>query len=86
MGGLFVNYDQFCAGQPEFNNWFDSFWNKQLTVNGLTEHDIELWNIRRKLDRECSVEQETKMLINSGFKTVECVYSCLKFSVIAAIK
>ncbi len=22
QGGLFVNYDQFCAGQPELNHWY----------------------------------------------------------------
>ena len=57
-GGLFVNYDQFCAGQPEMNDWFDSYWESQLASSGLTDHDIELWQERRKLDRECSVEQE----------------------------
>ncbi|MCH5257243.1 MAG: class I SAM-dependent methyltransferase [Lachnospiraceae bacterium] len=84
--GLFVNYDQFCAGDPEMNDWFDSYWENQLANSGLTEHDIELWKERRKLDRECSVEQETEMLYKSNFKAVKCIYSCQKFSVIAAIK
>ncbi|MBP3366096.1 MAG: class I SAM-dependent methyltransferase [Treponema sp.] len=85
-GGLFVNYDQFCAGEPELNRWFDSFWESQLAKSGLTARDRELWKERRKLDRECSVEQETAALKESGFKTVKCVYSCQKFSVIVAIK
>lgn len=84
--GLFVNYDQFCAGAPEMNDWFDSYWENQLANSGLTEHDIGLWKERRKLDRECSVEQETEMLYKSNFKAVKCIYSCQKFSVIAAIK
>ena len=85
-GGLFVNYDQFCAGQPELDGWFDSYWESQLSRSGLTAHDIALWKERRKLDRECSVEQEAAMLRECGFKAVKCVYSCQKFSVIVAIK
>ncbi|MCH5250790.1 MAG: class I SAM-dependent methyltransferase [Lachnospiraceae bacterium] len=84
--GLFVNYDQFCAGDPEMSDWFDSYWENQLANSGLTAHDIELWKERRKLDRECSVEEETEMLYKCNFKVVKCIYSCQKFSVIAAIK
>lgn len=86
VGGLFVNYDQFCAGQGGMNDWFDSYWESQLAGSGLTEHDIALWKERRELDRECSVEEETAMLCKSGFKSVKCVYSYQKFSVIIAIK
>ena len=85
-GGLFVNYDQFCAGQPDLDKWFDSYWENQLSHSGLSAHDIALWKERRKLDRECSVEQEIEMLRECRFKAVKCVYSCQKFSVIAAIK
>ena len=58
VGGIIVNYDQFCAETPEINRWFDSYWEKQLCHSGLTHRDIELWKERRKLDRECSVEKE----------------------------
>lgn len=85
-GGLFVNYDQFCAGLPILNHWFDSYWEGQLANSGLTDHDIELWRSRKKLDKECSVEQETEMLAQCGFKEVKCIYSYQKFAVIAAIK
>lgn len=85
-GGLFVNYDQFCAGHPEIDRWFNSFWENQLANSGLTEQDIELWRERRKLDRECSVEQEVDMLIKCKFKIVKCIYSYQKFSVIVAMK
>lgn len=85
-GGLFVNYDQFCAGQADMDGWFDAYWESQLEDSGLTGHDIALWKERRKLDRECSVEEETAMLGKKGFKSVKCVYSYQKFSVIAAIK
>lgn len=85
-GGLFVNYDQFCAGQPEMDYWFDSYWENQLSNSGLTDNDIELWKERRKLDKECSVEEEIVMLYKCGFKAVKCIYSYQKFSVIAAVK
>lgn len=45
-GGLFVNYDQFCAGQADMNHWFDSYWESQLAESGLTEYDIALWKER----------------------------------------
>lgn len=84
--GLFVNYDQFCAGQPEINKWYDNYWEKQLSNSGLADKDIELWRERRKLDRECSVEQEIDMMKKYKFKLVKCIYSNQKFSVIIAIK
>lgn len=85
-GGLFVNYDQFCAGSEDMDEWFNSYWENQLENSGLTEQDLELWRERRTLDRECSVEQETEMLHKCNFKIVKCIYSCQKFSVIAAVK
>lgn len=85
-GGLFVNYDQFCAGQLKMNEWFDSYWENHLYHSGLTEYDIESWRERRKLDRECSVEQEIEMLRKCKFDSVKCVYSYQKFSVIIAVK
>lgn len=85
-GGIFVNYDQFCAGTTMMNRWFDSYWEKQLYTSGLTDRDIELWKERRKLDRECSVEKEVEMLHQCTFADVKCLYSYHKFSVILAVK
>lgn len=85
-GGIFVNYDQFCAGTPMMNRWFDLYWEKQLYNSGLTDRDIELWKERRKLDRECSVEKEVEMLHRCTFSDVKCLYSYHKFSVIIAVK
>ncbi|MDE5654877.1 MAG: class I SAM-dependent methyltransferase, partial [Clostridia bacterium] len=86
MDGMFVNYDQFCAGTNMLDGWLDTYWEKGLQNSGLTENDLELWRERRKLDKECSLEQEVEMLKISGFKQVKCLYSCGKFSVIIAIK
>lgn len=85
-GGIFVNYDQFCGGTVQMNEWFDTYWINHLEKSGLTQKDIELWQERRKLDKECSVEQEMEMLKDCNFKDVNCVYSNQKFSVIVAIK
>lgn len=85
-GGVFVNYDQFCASSEKMDKWFNHYWEDQLAKSGLTDHDIELWQERRKLDRECSVEEEIEMLRQSQFENTECVYSCQKFSVIVAQK
>lgn len=43
-GGLFVNYDQFCAGQQEMNYWFNSFWESQLANGGLTDKTAQ-WSL-----------------------------------------
>ena len=85
-GGLFINYDQFCAEHFKMNQWFDSYWENHIANSGLTNKDIELWKERRKLDRECSVEQEAGMLKECKFDIVKCIYSCQKFSVIVAVK
>ncbi|MDE6852271.1 MAG: class I SAM-dependent methyltransferase [Lachnospiraceae bacterium] len=85
-GGYFVNYDQFSAGQPAMNQWYNFYWESQLRHSGLTRKDIELWMDRRQLDRECSVEQEIEMLHQCKFRAVKCVYSCQKFCVIIAMK
>lgn len=86
VGGVFVNYDQFCAGTPMMDKWFDSYWEKQLYKSGLTDRDIELWKERRKLDKECSVDKEICMLRKNSFSAVKCLYSYHKFSVIIAVK
>ncbi len=85
-GGIFVNYDQFCGGTPKMNTWYDTFWENQLRVSGLSNEELKLWQERRKLDRECCVEEEISMLERCGFKTVKCIYTYQKFSVIIAIK
>lgn len=85
-GGVFVNYDQFCAGKKELDTWFDSYWENQIRKSGIDETGIERWRERRKLDRECSVENEVRMLEKCGFSAVKCVYAYHKFAVIMGIK
>lgn len=86
QNGMFVNYDQFCAGTEELNKWFDTYWENSLINSDLSVNDIERWKERKKLDKECSVEEQILMLKSAGFSEVKCVYSYQKFSVIVAIK
>ncbi len=86
QGGIFVNYDQFCADEKMLQEMINSYWKNRLEHSGLTERDLELWRERSLLDRECSVSEEVKFMRESGFENVQCVYSNLKFSVIIAIK
>ncbi len=83
-GGVFVNYDQFCADTPEISEKFDRYWIKQLHQSGLSDEELSQWNERRKLDRECSLNDAITMLKNCKFSNVDCVYSCQKFSVVLA--
>jgi tRNA (cmo5U34)-methyltransferase len=83
-GGLFVNYDQFSAGSAELDRWYDSYWEADLAKSGLTHADLEKWRERKKLDRECSVEDELLMLRKCGFVTVKTIFSERKFAVIMA--
>ncbi len=86
QGGMFVNYDQFCADAPEMSAKFDSYWIAQLHGSGLSESELARWRERRRLDRECSLGTEISMLKASGFPHADCIYSQQKFSVIAAGK
>ena len=70
----------------KLNEWFNSYWENQLEISGLTDKDINLWKERRRLDKECSVEEEIDMICKCNFKTVKCVYAYQKFAVIVAIK
>lgn len=85
-GGIFANYDQFCADGARMDAWYTAYWEKQLYASGLTEADIAAWKERKIFDRECSVEKELAMLRGGGFSAAQCVYTCQKFSVIMAMK
>lgn len=85
-GGIFVNYDQFCSGSETLNRWYDTYWESLLLSSGLSENELDRWRERRKLDRECSQEEETAALKSAGFKEVKCIYCNQKFAVLAAIK
>lgn len=84
--GVFVNYDQFCGETKEMSRLLDNFWIDGLMHSGLSKLSLERWQERKKLDRECSMTDEYNWLKSAGFRTVQCVYSYQKFSVLMAIK
>ena len=83
-GGWFINYDQFCCDSPVMDKYVNAYWIDQLYSGGLPVSELERWEERRKLDRECSVADELAMLKNSGFVNAECIYRSGKFAVVAA--
>lgn len=84
-GGLFANYDQFCADTPALSHVIDAYWENQIAASGLSDGELARWRGRRSLDRECSVATELGMLRSCGF-LAERVYSSGKFAVIMAVK
>jgi len=66
------------------DEFVNTHWIKHLYNSGLSETEFERWQERRKLDRECSVGEEIAMLKKCGYESVECIYLCGKFAVIAA--
>lgn len=85
-GGLFVNYDQFCLDDESLNACVNDYWLKEILASGLSEFEFNRWQDRKKLDRECSIAQETAWLKDAGFESVESVYAKGKFGVIVAKK
>lgn len=85
-GGFFVNYDQFCIDDAAINASVEAHWTKGILASGLPQSEIERWQRRKKLDRECSIESEIAWLKNAGFKTAESLFFQGKFGVIIARK
>ena len=84
VGGWFINYDQFCCDSAVMEKLVTQYWIDHLYHSGLTDEELARWQERRKLDRECSVNDEIAMLKKAGFSTAELIYSSGKFAVIAA--
>ena len=85
-GGVFINYDHFCGTDDNMTDALNKFWYQHLKDSSLTAEEIERWQERRKLDKECSVETEVSMLKSASFDSVECIYRMQKFAVIVARK
>ena len=85
-GGVFVNYDQFCAEYNNINAKIEKYWIDQIKSSGISDTEYQRWLERKKLDRECTVEEEIKWLKEAGFSAVECIYFSGKFGVILAKK
>lgn len=85
-GGIFANYDQFREDGEVMNGWLSSYWEGQVLHAGLSPDDVAKWRERQKLDRECSVAGELRMLRAGGFKNAMCVFKCQKFAVVIGVK
>lgn len=85
-GGIFVNYDQFCAETAMMNDLLNTYWISKLEHSGLSERELSRWRERQKFDRECTVSSELGWLKESGFINVQCIYTNQKFSVLMAVK
>jgi len=84
--GSFINYDQFCSEDAKNNEKIEKYWVESIQNSGISQVEYDRWVERKKLDRECSIEQEIAWLREVGFTNVECVYFNQKFGVIQAIK
>ncbi|MCR5494539.1 MAG: class I SAM-dependent methyltransferase [Treponema sp.] len=85
-GGVFVNYDQFCVKDKGVNAKIEKYWIDQIQASGISDTEYQRWLERKKLDRECTVQDEIKWLKEAGFSAVECIYFSGKFGVILAKK
>jgi ubiquinone/menaquinone biosynthesis C-methylase UbiE len=84
--GCFINLDQFVGETETMNDLYNRWWNNYIDHSGITPEERAAWIERRKLDKENTVQETIELLKNSGFKTVECIYSIMKFGVVIAIK
>ena len=84
--GCFINLDQFIGKTETINNLYNEWWNDFIDRSKITPEAQAAGLERRKLDKENTTAETIKLLKNSGFRTVECVYAFMKFAVIIAIK
>lgn len=85
-GGCFINFDQFNASSDLINRHYEELWFKYVSKSIYKDEDRDLWFQRRELDRENTIDQTILLLKQAGFRTVECVYSYMKFGVVIALK
>jgi ubiquinone/menaquinone biosynthesis C-methylase UbiE len=84
--GCFVNLDQFIVKSKNIDDWYNSWWGDYINNSGIKQEEIEAGLERRKLDKENTIDETIKLLKNSGFKNVECIYKFMKFGVVLAVK
>jgi tRNA (cmo5U34)-methyltransferase len=84
--GYFLNLDQFNANTVMMNDLYNQWWYDFIKKSKITEKEMESWLVRRELDRENTIDETKDMLMQAGFKIIECIYSYMKFGVILAIK
>lgn len=85
-GGCFLNLDQFNAGTEAMNKCYNKWWNDYISLDSFTPEEQEAMRKRRHLDKEITIDESKRLLKLSGFSTVECIYSFMKFGVVLAVK
>ena len=84
--GFFLNIDQYKSPSRNINKKYIELWINDITKHKVTKKDIESWIVRRKLDKETTMENEMNKLNEIGFKEVECLFKYWKLGVIAGKK
>jgi ubiquinone/menaquinone biosynthesis C-methylase UbiE len=84
--GCFINLDQFVGETETINDLYNRWWYNFIDHSGIISEEKAAWIERRKLDKENTIPQTIALLKNRGFRTVECIYSFMKFGVVIAIK
>ncbi|MDR0232731.1 MAG: class I SAM-dependent methyltransferase [Dysgonamonadaceae bacterium] len=83
--GCFINLDLFLGETETIENLYNTWWYDYIVHSGITVEKAA-WEKSRELDKENTIPETIKLLKNSGFRTVECIYSFMKFGVVIAIK
>jgi len=86
QGGCFINLDQFIGASETINNLYNVWWHNYINNSGINYQDKMAWIERSKLDKENTVKETIKILEESGFGQVDCIFNFMKFGVIIAIK
>ncbi|KMQ50381.1 type 12 methyltransferase [Chitinispirillum alkaliphilum] len=84
--GCLINLDQFNASSEIMNQYYDESWYEFIDNSKITGAELDSWLKRRELDKENSIDDTKDLLLKIGFKSVECIYSYMKFGVILALK
>lgn len=85
-GGVFINFDIYNGSTPTINEAYNKAWYEHIRQSDLETFEKNDWRQRRKLDKECTLEEAISDLHLAGFSQVECIYTYMKFRVILAIK
>lgn len=84
--GVFLNLDQFIASSREVEEAYVCWWHNFVRHHIPSENEMQQFLNRRELDREQTLEETMRVLNQTGFRKVECVYNFMKFGVIVAVK
>jgi len=85
-GGWFLNIDQYNSENRLVNCLFTGAWNRYMDKMGLPKNELRRLKLRRRLDRETTMQKELDGLKKAGFRECGRAFQYLKFGVIVARK